>query len=110
MKGTHDGRGYKEGRFPAHALDIVGDRWNLLIMRELMLGPLRFDEVKAGIGAISASVLSRRLDDLHQTGILRLTRLPHPMAAQAYQLTAAGQGLWPVMRSLCRWGGQAGWP
>jgi DNA-binding HxlR family transcriptional regulator len=104
MKDMHDGRRYEEGCFSAHALDIVGDRWTLLIVRELLLGPLRFGEIKAGISGISANILSRRLDDLQHTGILRHTTLAPPTEAPAYQLTASGQGLWPVIRSLCRWG------
>ncbi len=109
MNILHDGRRYEEGCFSAHALDIVGDRWTLLIVRELMLGPLRFAEIKAGISGIAANILLRRLEELERTGILRQSTQPSPVAAQAYLLTAAGQALWPVIRSLCRWGAtQAG--
>ena len=103
MNDAHDGRRYEEGCFSAHALDIVGDRWTLLIVRELMLGPIGFAEIKSGIAGIATNTLSRRLADLEATGLLRQTTLP-VAETPAYQLTASGQALWPVIRSLCRWG------
>lgn len=107
MKDSQDRRRYGEACFSAHALDLVGDRWSLLIVRELLLGPLRFGGIKAGIAGISATILARRLDDLQAMGILRPTVLAQPGQPAAYQLTASGQALWPVIRSLCRWGALA---
>lgn len=105
---TPNRRSYDEGCIAAHALDLIGDRWALLVVRELMLGPRRFGALRAGLPGISANVLTQRLDQLAAAGILCRTDLPDPEKVTLYRLTAAGQGLWPVIRALCRWG--AGMP
>ncbi|WP_102224413.1 winged helix-turn-helix transcriptional regulator [Acidimangrovimonas sediminis] len=101
-------RRYEEGCIAAHALDLIGDRWALLVVRELMLGPRRFGAIRAGLPGISANILTRRLGDLQAAGVVETRQIPAPASVQVYALSAAGRGLWPVIRALCRWG--AGMP
>ncbi|MDO9637944.1 MAG: helix-turn-helix domain-containing protein [Pseudotabrizicola sp.] len=101
---TESRRSYDEGCIAAHALDLIGDRWALLVVRELMLGPRRFGAIREGLPGISANVLTRRLEDLEAGGIVVREQLPDPVRVQLYRLTDAGLGLWPVIRALCRWG------
>ncbi len=98
-------KSYEEGCLAAHALDLIGDRWALLVVRELMLGPKRFGGIRAGIPGVSANILTRRLEELEAAGILARRTLPLPAGVQVYGLTVAGQGLRPVIEALCRWGG-----
>lgn len=105
---TETRRSYDEGCIAAHALDLIGDRWALLVVRELMLGPRRFGAIREGLPGISANILTRRLEDLEVAGIIRRDVLPDPVRVQLYDLTDSGKGLWPVIRALCRWG--AGMP
>ncbi len=102
--GRHPRKSYDEGCIAAHALDLVGDRWALLVVRELMLGPKRFGAIRAGLPGISANILTRRLDDLLAAGVIRRRQLPPPAPVQVYDLTADGHRLRPVIESLCRWG------
>lgn len=95
---------YGEGCLAAHALDLIGDRWALLVVRELMLGPKRFGAIRAGLPGVASNILTRRLEDLVRAGILRRRGLPAPASAPAYELTESGLGLRPVLRELCRWG------
>jgi DNA-binding HxlR family transcriptional regulator len=88
----------------ARALDVVGERWALLVVRELVLGPKRFTDLKAHLPGIATDVLSQRLRQLEQAGILRATALPHPASGQAYELTERGHELEPVLHALGRWG------
>ncbi|MGA0541561.1 winged helix-turn-helix transcriptional regulator [Neotabrizicola sp. VNH66] len=97
MTGTRR-RSYDEGCIAAHALDLIGDRWALLVVRELLLGPRRFSELRAGLPGISANILTRRLEEMASAGLVRAE-------APGYGLTPAGEGLWPVLKALCRWGG-----
>lgn len=97
-------RSYEEGCLAAHALDLIGDRWALLVVRELLLGPRRFGSLRAGLPGISANILTRRLEDLAGLGLLRRDVLPPPANVQVYALTEAGTALWPVIRALCQWG------
>lgn len=101
-------RRYDEGCIAAHALDLIGDRWALLVARELMLGPRRFGAIRAGLPGISANILTRRLNDLQAAGVVEAQDLPAPASVRVYALTEDGRRLWPVIRSLCRWG--AGMP
>lgn len=94
---------YGEGCLAAHALDLIGDRWALLVVRELMLGPKRFGAIRAGLPGVASNILTRRLEDLVRAGILRRRGLPAPASAPAYELTEGGLGLRPVLRELCRW-------
>jgi DNA-binding HxlR family transcriptional regulator len=94
----------------ARALDLIGERWALLIVRELLLGPKRFTDLRAGMPNVSPDVLSQRLRELEQAGVLRRDRLPPPIAAQVYELTDWGRELEPVVVGLGRWGSRAPFP
>ena len=87
----------------AHALDLVGERWALLVMRELIFGPKRFSDLRAGLPGISANVLTQRLEGLEQSGIVVRRRLPPPAAAQVYELTEWGYESEPIFQVLGRW-------
>ncbi len=90
---------YDEGCLAAHALNLIGDRWALLVVRELLLSPKRFQQVRAGVPGITAGVLTRRLKQLGQAGIIN-----HDARLGIYSLTEAGLGLRPVIIALCEWG------
>ena len=94
----------------ARALDVVGERWALLVVRELLLGPKRFSDLRAGLPHVGPDVLAQRLRDLEAAGVLRRRRLPPPVSAQVYELTPRGQELEPVIVSLGRWGSTADFP
>lgn len=96
-------RRYDDACAATHGIDIIGERWALPIMRELMLGPRRFGEVRKSLPAISANVLTQRLGDLEAAGIVRRTRLPPPASVQVYGLTEWGQQAGPVFQALGRW-------
>ncbi|MEJ7926084.1 winged helix-turn-helix transcriptional regulator [Sphingobium sp. AN641] len=96
-------RAYQDGCATAHALDIVGDRWAMPIMRELLLGPKRFTDLRAALPGISANVLTQRLDELEATAILARRRLPPPAASQIYELTAWGRESEILFQVLGRW-------
>jgi DNA-binding HxlR family transcriptional regulator len=89
----------------ARALDTVGERWALMIVRELLLGPKRFTDIRAGLPALSADVLADRLRELEASGVLARRVLPPPAASQVYELTPVGLALEPVVIALGRWGG-----
>lgn len=95
---------HEEGCIAAHALDILGERWTFLVMRELMFGPKRFGLIRAGLPGISASVLTQRLEGLESTGIVQRVLLPKPAEVQVYALTDVGLAARPVIEALCRWG------
>lgn len=95
---------YDEGCLAAHALDLLGDRWAILVIRELILGPRRFARIRAAMPGISASVLTERLGMLEAGGAVERLHLPEPAGVQVYGLTALGQAIWPVIAALCRWG------
>ncbi len=88
----------------ARALDVVGERWALLVVRELLLGPKRFSDLQAGLAGVSANVLSQRLRDLGRSGIVRRRRLGPPARTAAYELTEEGQPCEPVLIALSGWG------
>jgi DNA-binding HxlR family transcriptional regulator/putative sterol carrier protein len=87
----------------AHASDLLGQRWALLVVRELLLGPKRFTDLRAGIPDISPNVLGQRLRELEESGIVRRRKLAPPAAAQIYELTEWGRELEPAILSLGRW-------
>jgi DNA-binding HxlR family transcriptional regulator len=91
----------------AHALDIVGDRWALLVVRELMLGPKRYTDLADGLPGIGTNILAARLRDLEAAGVVAKKTLPPPAASRVYDLTDYGRGLKPVMRELALWGAQS---
>lgn len=96
-------RRYEDACAVAHALDLVGDRWALLVLRELLLGPRRFSDLRAGLPGISANVLTQRLEGLETAGLLRRRRLPSPAAVQVYELTPWGYESEPIFQALGRW-------
>lgn len=91
----------------ARALDHVGERWALLIVRELLLGPKRFTDLRAGLPGASQNVLSQRLRELEESQVVRRRKLPPPAASQVYELTDRGLELEPVVLALARWGSRA---
>jgi DNA-binding HxlR family transcriptional regulator len=94
----------------ARALDLVGERWALLVVRELLLGPKRFTDLRTGLPQLSADVLAQRLRELEQAGIVRRDKLAPPAAARVYELTEWGRELEPVVLALGRWGSRAPFP
>jgi DNA-binding HxlR family transcriptional regulator len=96
-------RRYEDGCAAAHALELVGERWALLVVRELILGPKRFTDLREGLPGISANVLTDRLAELEASAILRRRRLPPPVSAWVYELTEWGQELEPLIREIGRW-------
>lgn len=102
-------RTYDDGCAAAHALDLVGERWALLVVRELLLGPKRFSDLEAGLPQISPNVLSQRLKDLEEIGVVRRSRLPFPVMARVYELTEWGLQLEPILQQLGRWGARSPW-
>jgi DNA-binding HxlR family transcriptional regulator len=94
----------------ARALDVVGERWALLIVRELLLGPKRFTDLRGGLPSLSPDVLSQRLRELEQAGLLRRRKLPPPTGARVYELTDRGRALEPVVLELGRWGSETAFP
>src|SRR3569623_2010509 len=83
-------RWYEDACAAAHALDLVGERWALLVMRELMLGPKRFGDLRADLPGISANTLTQRLEGLEANGLVKRRKLPPPASAQVYELTEWG--------------------
>jgi len=91
----------------ARALDLVGERWALLVVRELLLGPKRFTDLRAGLPHVGPDVLAQRLRELEAAGIVRRATLPPPAASKVYELTDRGAELEPVVLALGRWGSVA---
>lgn len=87
----------------AHGLDLIGERWALLVVRELLLGPKRFTDLRAALPAASPDMVSQRLRELTASGIVRKRRLAAPAASWVYELTEWGAELEPVVLSLARW-------
>lgn len=90
----------------AFALDAVGERWTILIIRELVAGPQRFTDLLTGLPGVSTNLLTERLKGLEQRGIILRRTLPPPAASTVYELTAVGRGLIPSLLELGRWGSQ----
>jgi DNA-binding HxlR family transcriptional regulator len=87
----------------AHALELVGERWAMLVMRELAYGPRRFSDLKSDLAGISANVLTQRLTELEARGLVRKTRLPPPASVQVYEATPWGLEAIPTIAALGRW-------
>ena len=100
-------RTYCDACAAAHALDLVGERWALLVVRELLLGPKRFTDLRAGLPNASPNVLAQRLRELERAGVVRRRRLPPPAASRVYELTDWGEELEPVITQLGRWGARS---
>ena len=96
-------RWYDDACGTALAMELVGERWSLLIVRELMFGPRRFGEIKSGLGGISANVLTQRLEGLGAAGILTRRKLPPPASVQVYELTEWGYQSETAIQELGRW-------
>ena len=100
-------RRYGDGCAIATALDHVGERWALLVVRELLLGPKRFTDLQDGLPGAGSKVLAQRLRDLEDAGVVRRRALPPPAASQVYELTEWGARLDAAVVALGRWGADA---
>jgi DNA-binding HxlR family transcriptional regulator len=96
-------RRYDDACGTAHALDLIGERWALLVLRELMLGPKRFSDIRADLPGISANTLTQRLEGLEANGLVVRRRLPPPASAQVYELTPWGYEAEPIVQTMGRW-------
>lgn len=94
----------------ARALNLIAERWALLVVRELVHGPKRFTDLRTGLPGVSPNVLSQRLDDLTERGIVRQRHLGPPVSADVYELTTLGMALEPVLLALATWGSRAAPP
>jgi len=103
-------RSYGDRCGVARALDLVGERWALLVVRELLLGPKRFTDLRAGLPQVGPDVLSQRLRELESAGLVRKRSLDPPAAARVYELTERGALLEPVILELGRFGSVAPFP
>jgi DNA-binding HxlR family transcriptional regulator len=100
---AHQRRRYDDACAAAHALDLVGERWALLVMRELMMGPKRFSDLRASLPGISANTLTQRLEGLEAAGVIARKKLPPPASTQVYELTQWGYESEPIFQALGRW-------
>ena len=96
-------RSYDDACGTAHALELIGERWALLVLRELMLGPRRFSALRADLPGVSANVLAQRLVELEQRGLVRKLQLPPPASVQVYEATPWGLEAEPIVQALGRW-------
>ncbi|MWV27704.1 winged helix-turn-helix transcriptional regulator [Aurantiacibacter rhizosphaerae] len=97
------GKWYSDACGTAFALEVLGERWSMLIVRELMLGPRRFSAIRASLPGISAKVLTERLETLAQWGVVEKSQLPPPASAQVYGLTEWGYAADHALNELGRW-------
>src|SRR5919107_3967339 len=100
---SEEKRRYDDACGLAHALELVGERWAMLVLRELAYGPRRFSELKADLQGISANVLTQRLTELESRGLVRKVRLPPPASVQVYEATPWGLEAIPMIAALGRW-------
>ncbi len=100
---TRLARRYDDACGAAHALDLVGERWALLVIREMMFGPRRFGELKSSLPGISANVLTQKLEALEEAGVVERRKLPPPASVQVYDLTDWGREIQPVFGVLGMW-------
>jgi DNA-binding HxlR family transcriptional regulator len=96
-------RNYSDGCLASHALDLIGERWALPVVKELLLGPKRYTDLQAGLRGVSTNTLSERLHDLEEIGVLRKHKLKAPAGVWVYELTDWGRQLEPVLMSLGTW-------
>jgi DNA-binding HxlR family transcriptional regulator len=96
-------RRYQNACGMAHAMDLIGDRWALAIVRELMLGPRRFGDLRGDLPGLSANVLTQRLGELESDTIVARRKLPPPANVQVYELTSWGYEAEPIIQELGRW-------
>ena len=97
-------RSYDQYCTVARALDVVGERWTLLLVRELLTGPKRFKGLLSGLPGIGTNLLAARLKALAGHGVVRRATLPPPAGTDVYELTELGRSLEPVVLALSRWG------
>jgi DNA-binding HxlR family transcriptional regulator len=97
-------RTYADACGIARALDVVGERWALLVVRELLLGPQRFTDLRQALPGASSNLLADRLRELHDRGVIARRTLPPPAAARVYELTGWGRELEPIVLALGGWG------
>src|SRR6476661_3314467 len=102
-------RRYEDACGLAHAMELLGERWAMLVLRELAYGPRRFSELKADLVGISANVLTQRLTELEARGLVRKTKLPPPASVQVYEATDWGLEVVPLIASLGRWAARSPW-
>src|SRR5258707_12830600 len=112
---------YEQACAIARALDVVGERWSLLLVRELTFGPRRYRDLATGLPGIPSNLLAARLKDLQACGVITRRTLPAPTDVTVYELTDAGRALQPALKELLDWGlrygperskddvGQPGW-
>ena len=98
-----DRRRYDDACAAAHGMDLIGERWSMPLIRELLLGPRRFSDLKTSLNGISANVLTQRLEGLEAAGVLVRRRLPPPASVQVYELTPWGYEAAPIFQALGRW-------
>src|SRR5215213_2793804 len=103
------GRTYGDACGAAQGLDLVGERWALLVVRELLLGPKRFTDLRKGLPGVSTNILADRLEMLEMAGVVRRRTLPPPSASKVYELTDWGRELGPVVEAIGRWGARSPW-
>lgn len=96
-------RRYDDACGTAHGLELIGERWALLVLRELMLGARRFSDLRADLPGISANVLTQRLTELEERGLVRRKKLPPPASVQVYEATEWGLEAEPIVQVLGRW-------
>jgi DNA-binding HxlR family transcriptional regulator/putative sterol carrier protein len=96
-------RKYDDGCAVAHALDLIGERWALLVVRDLLLGPKRFTDLLVGLPGASPDVLTQRLRELAEAGVVHRRRLSPPAASWVYELTNWGAELAPIVLGLAKW-------
>jgi DNA-binding HxlR family transcriptional regulator len=98
-----DKRRYDDACAAAHGMDLIGERWSMPLIRELLLGPRRFSDLKTSLNGISANVLTQRLEGLEAAGVLVRRKLPPPASVQVYELTPWGYEAAPIFQALGRW-------
>src|SRR5215218_8619078 len=103
-------RSYGDACRFSHALDLVGERWALLVVRELLLGPKRFTDLRTGLPNASTNILAERLRDLEQNGVVRKRKLLPPLGGSVYELTEWGRELEPIVTRLGAWGARSPFP
>src|SRR6478672_9303024 len=100
---SEDKKRFEDACGLAHAMDLLGERWAMLVLRELAYGPRRFSELRVDLTGISANVLTQRLTELEDRGLVRKTKLPPPASVQVYEATEWGLEAIPMIASLGRW-------
>jgi DNA-binding HxlR family transcriptional regulator len=98
-----DKRRYEDACAAAHGMDLIGERWAMPVIRELLMGPRRFSDLKKSLNGISANILTQRLEGLESAGILGRRKLPPPASVQVYELTPWGYEAAPIFQALGRW-------